>query len=356
VIRPQPIRRAFHVFFAGPMMGMALLTAIALANPTAIAPRVDTTPSWRGLVVVLVSPTDDDVTRNALARITGELAAAPFRMITLPIDPDADVLSQVETAGAEQSATAAFAIVRDRYPGAGRVTIWVSSRVTGTTTIRRMPVEDGYVDRAATRLAIESVELIRASLARFWPSAPVPRPPETVAPAAPPGPRLAVALSIGRMTDFGDAPVFWAPQIAASWGRPDAVGVRLTASGFGSGADVASDMGSAHIGRAFVTFGLVRSLRTDRIVQPTFGVAAGVHHLAVHGTSPPQLAHDPSALSALATASVGIAVALGPRLAAVAEADTTVVWPAMKVRIGGADIATFDGLSLFTHLGVRATF
>ena len=60
-----------------------------------------------------------------------------------------------------------------------------------------------------------------------------------------------------------------------------------------------------HIGRAIATLGLVRSLRTDRTVQPTFGIAAGVQRLAVHGTSPPQLAHDPSAFSALAMASRG---------------------------------------------------
>jgi hypothetical protein len=338
------------------MTGMALLTAIALANSAATAPKVAATPPWRGLVVVLVSPTDDDVTRNALARITGELAAAPFRTITLPIDPDSDVLSQIEKAGDEQSATAAFAIVRDRDPGSGRVTIWVSSRMTGTTTIRRMPVEGGYVDRSATRLAVESVELIRASLAGLWPSPPVAPPPETCTPAAPPGPRVAVALSVGRMTDFGDAPAFWAPQLAASWSRHDGLGVRVTASGFGPGADVSSDSGSVHIGRTIGTLGLVRSLRSDRTVQPAFGIAAGVQRLSVHGTSPPQLAHDASALSALAMASVGIAVAFGPRVAAFAEADTTMVWPASKVRVSGADVAIFDGLSLFTHLGFLATF
>src|SRR4051794_30462452 len=309
------------------MTGMALLIAIALANSAAAAPKVAATPPWRGLVVVLVSPTDDDVTRNALARITGELAAAPFRTITLPIDPDSDVLSQIETAGDEQSATAAFAIVRDRDPRSGRVTIWVSSRVTGTTTIRRMPVEGGYVDRSATRLAVESVELIRASLAGLWPSRPVARAPETFTPAAP-VPRVAVALSVGRMTDFGDAPAFWAPQLAAAWGRPDGIGVRSTASGFGPGADVSSDSGSVHIGRTIVTLGLVRSLRSDRTLQPPFGVAAGVQRLTVHGTSPPQLARDATAFSALAMASVGIAVAFGPRVAAFAEADTTMVWPA----------------------------
>jgi hypothetical protein len=335
---------------------MALLTAIALANSAATAPKVKATPSWRGLVVVLVSPSDDDVTRNTLARITGELAAAPFRTITLPIDPDSDVLSQIERASNEQSATAAFAIVRDGDPGSNSVTIWVSSRVTGTTTIRRMPVQGGDVDRSATHLAVESVELIRASLAGLWPSPPAAKPPETYTCAPPPGPRVAVALSVGRITDFGDAPAFWAPQLAASWGRPDGIGARLTASGFGPGADVSSDVGSVHVARAIATLGLVRSLRSDRTLQPIFGIAAGVQRLAVHGTSPPELARDSSAFSALGMASVGMAVALGQRVAAVVEADATIVWPASKVRIAGGDVAIFDGPSLFTHLGLRATF
>ena len=338
------------------MTGIALLAALALANSPATTPKGGATPSWRGLVVVLASPADDDVARNALARITGELAAAPFQTITLPIDPDVDVLSQVEAAGDEQSATATFAIVRDRDLGSSRVTIWVSSRVTGTTTIRRLAVEGGNVDRSAMRMAVESVELIRASLAGLWPSPPVPKPPETFTHAPPPGPGVAVALSVGRMTDFGDAPAFWAPQLAASWGRPDGIGVRLTVSGFGPGADVSSQAGSVHIARALGAFGLVRSFRSDRTVQPSFGIAAGVQRLAVHGTSPPQLAHDASAFSGLAMATLGIAVALGARVAAVAEADATIVWPASKVRIAGADVAVFDGPSLFPHLGLRATF
>ena len=33
-----------------------------------------------------------------------------------------------------------------------------------------------------------------------------------------------------------------------------------------------------------------------------------------------------------------------------------IAWPASKVRIAGADVAIFDGPSLFAHLGLRATF
>ncbi|HVY37316.1 MAG TPA: hypothetical protein VHM31_05255 [Polyangia bacterium] len=335
---------------------MALLTAIALAGPAVTPTTAQANPAWRGVVVVLVSPTDDDVTRNARARFTGELAAAPFQTITLPVDPESDVLSQIERAAEGQSAVAAFAIVRDPEPGSNHLTIWVSSSATGTTTVRRMPVEGDDVDSAARRLAVESVELIRASLAGLWPSPPVAPPPEPVPRARAPVARVAVTLSAGRMTDFGDAPAFWAPQLAVSWGRLDRIGLRLTASGFGPGADVSSDMGAAHVGRTIVTLGLARVLRSDRIVQPTFGVGAGAQRVAVHGTSPAALARDASGVSALAMASVAIAVALGARLAAVIEADTTIAWPASKVRIAGEDPAVFDGPSLFTHVGLRATF
>jgi hypothetical protein len=340
------------------MLGMAPLTAIALAASMVTAPNVDATPAWRGLVVVLVSPTDDEVTRNALARITGELAAAPFQTITVSLDPARDVLSQVETAGDQSSATAAFAIVRDPESVSAGVTMWVSSRATGTTTIRRMPVQDGQVDRAATRLAIESVELLRATLAGLWPSAPVAAATQTVAAigGAPPGPSLSLTFSVGRTTELGDAPGFWAPQIAASWGRPDRIGARLTASGFGPSAEVSSELGSARVTRGLLSLGLVRWWRADHVVQPMVGIGAGVQYVAAHGTSPSWLARDPSAFSALATVTAGVAVALSPRFAAVAAADVALFWPATTVRIGDAGAAAFDRPSLFTHLGLRATF
>ena len=174
--------------------------------------------------------------RNALARVSGELAAAPFKTITAPIDPDGDIMAQIESAGNDRAATAAFAIVRDRDPGSGRVTVWVSNRVSGMTTVERMHVEGGNVDRAAARLAVETVELVRASLAELWPSPPAP----TVQ-AERSSSRRAVRASgalraCGRLRparDFGGAPGFWAPQITASYGRPGGIGVRVSASGLG---------------------------------------------------------------------------------------------------------------------------
>jgi hypothetical protein len=345
------------------MTGPALLVAIALAEATtaSVAPR---DPQWRGLVVVLVPPIDDDITRNALARVSGELAAAPFRTITKPIDPDRDVMAQVETAGSDQSAAAAFALVRDRSPGSSRVTIWVSNRISGTTTMQRMQVEGGNVDRAAARLAVETVELVRASLAGLWPAPAVETtPPPTVEKPAPPSPsrnaRLALAVGVGLLTDFGDIPSTWAPQIAVSYGRPAGIGVRLFASGLGPGATLSANMGMVRLERALVTLGLVRSFRSDRVVQPLIGIAAGVHRLSGHGTSsdpPTRPLYDGDVYSAVATASVGVGFALGPRLALLIGADVLMTWPAAVIRVDEADVATLELPSLFTHVGLLATF
>ena len=54
--------------------------------------------------------------------------------------------------------------------------------------------------------------------------------------------------------------------------------------------------------------------------------------------------------------SIGIALALGPRIAVIADADVVIFRPATTVRIGETDVATFDRPLLFTHVGLRATF
>ncbi|HXU01747.1 MAG TPA: hypothetical protein VN903_12190 [Polyangia bacterium] len=345
------------------MTATVLLMAIALAETTAAVPVPATTtaPHWRGLVVVLVPPIDDDVMRNALARVSGELAAAPFKTVTTPLLPDGDIMAQVETAGSDQAATAAFAIMRDREPGSDRVTIWVSNRVTGTTTMQRMQVQGGgNVDRAAARLAVETVELVRASLADLWPApAPPTPPPETVEKPAPPRPsRLRLAVSVGQVRDFGDAPAVWLPQIAATYGNPARVGVRLSVSGLGPGAGVSSSDGSAHVDRAMVTLGLVHSFRSDQAVQPMLGLAAGVHYVGAHGTAAASMqpAYDKSGVSALGTASAGVAVALSQRVAVMVEADLMMMTPTVAVRIVDRVVATIDNPSLFTHAGLLASF
>ena len=65
--------------------------------------------------------------------------------------------------------------------------------------MQRMQVEGGDVDRAAARLAVETVELVRASLAGLWPS---PAPVQTV---ARPSFNCAYARSQGEIAICNDA-------------------------------------------------------------------------------------------------------------------------------------------------------
>ena len=90
-----------------------------------------------------------------------------------------------------------------------------------------------------------------------------------------------------------------------------------------------------------VTLGLVRSFRADRIVQPMIGLAAGVHHLsgARHGG---RRRSRPRTIAARSRrwprASAGVALALGPRVAVVVEADVLMTWPSVRPsRVDDAD-------------------
>jgi hypothetical protein len=341
------------------MMGPAAMLPLVLT--LAGTAQTEAEPAWRGLVVVLAPAVEDAVTRNALARISGELAAAPFKTITTPINAGADVMAQVETAGQELSAVAAFAIVRDAEPSPNRVTIWVSNRVTHATTMHRMQVQGGDVDRAAARLAVEAVELVRASLAGLWPSAEPAVPPPAVAEAAvqPPARSSVVGLAVGAgvWRDVGDAPAMLAPFVAITFGRANVLGVRLAASGLGTSADVSATGGSARIERSMANIGLVRLFRPKHVVQPIVSVAAGIHYLVARGTSTtPFQPYNRSAISALLSASGGVAVALGPRLSLTAELEALMHWPSDVIRINLTDAVSFDRPTLFARAGLLASF
>ncbi len=338
--------------------------AIALADSAAAPPMSEPAPHWRGRVVVLVPPSiDDDVMRNALARVSGELAAAPFKTITVPIDPEGDIMAQIESAGNDRAATAAFAIVRDRGdPGSGRVTVWVSNRVSGITTVERMHVEGGNVDRAAARLAVETVELVRASLAELWPSPPVStsqagdrRDRRGSAHRA----RFALAVGFGLLADLGGAPGFWAPQISAVV-RPgrrlrrarlgERVGVRGRRLDDGHGkrphpARHADDRRDPDVPGGSDRPAVDRDRRRGPAsVRGRYGGRAGAGR--------PRWQHDHGP----GDGERGRGAARSARVSR-PSSRRTCCWPGRRSRsASGTDVATFDRPSLYTHAGLLATF
>ena len=355
------------------MIAAGVLASVSelLARPG--SPGDSAAPAWRGVVLVL-SPEgeEDELTRDALVRISGELGAALFQVVRRRVASDVDLMSQVETTGRDLSPVAAFAIVRDPGAGAGGIAVWVSNRITRMTTVQHVRLRSGDVDRAATQLAVETVELVRANIVGLRPEPTEPATPGARAQGGidaggerggdmsgdPAAPRLGVAVGVGLLHDFGGVPASWSPALALSYGRLDGPQVRLSAVGLGPGNDVMSGDGTgARLQRQLLSLGVVRGFHVHRRVQLLLSAAAGVHRLAAEGIgAAADRLHDRSAYSALLSAGAGGALALGPHLALTAEAEAMMLWTTATVSVGVNEVARLRRPALFAHGSLLATF
>jgi hypothetical protein len=355
---------------AAAMVIASVLVLVPQWAPDAVAAMAAAHP-WRGLVLVLSPPIEDELTRNAMVRIAGEFGAALFQVVTRPIEPGVDLMAQIDHAGSELSPVAAFAIVPDPEEGSAGVAVWVSNRLTRTTTVQRVQIRAGNGDRAAAQLAVETVDLVRASLPGLWPldvtaRAAAPRAEgelassssSTFSSPASVARRLRLAVGVGLFADVDSVPASWAPEIALSYGRLDEVALRVSLAGLGSGVDVTSSDGSgARLQRALLSLGVVRLFRADSSLQPILSAAVGLHHLGAQGTgAPAEREHATSAFSALLSAGGGVALALGAHLALTAEAEAMLIWPSVMVQVGTANVAQLNRPSVFAHAGLLATF
>ena len=360
---PGPRGRAPAVAIAG-WLAMMSISSGALAAPAG------PTPAWRGLVLVLSPAVDDDLTRNAMVRIVGEFGAALFQVVMRPVDPGVDLMTQLEKTGVDLSPVAplaAFAIVRDPDEGAAGVAVWVSNRMTRTTTVQRVQIRADNIDRAAAQLAVETVDLVRASVAGLWPIVSSSRKGANggndvrLTDAATDGAgaiaRFRLGVGAGIFRSFDSVPASWTPEATLFYGRPDHTQLRIALAGLGSGTDVsAADGTGARLQRAALSVGAARFFRFGRTLQPLLSGAAGVHYLGAQGTgAAPDREHGTRAFSALLSAGGGLAVMLGSHLALTAEVDGLFILPSVVVQVG-PDTIHLRGPSIFAHAGLLATF
>jgi hypothetical protein len=149
------------------------------------------------------------------------------------------------------------------------------------------------------------------------------------------------------------------PQLAVTVARASAVGLRLTASGFGPGAEASRAGGSAQLDRLLITLEATRGFRATKLVQPMLAVGAGWQNVRVKGTSAmPAIAaaHDGRSNSAVIAAGGGAAFALATRLSLILEAEALLYGPSLMVQVSSAQAARFAGIALFAHGGLLAHF
>lgn len=351
----------------------ALLAGVLLAAAVGVgsipAARADggagaAQPPLEQLVILLRPASIDELTREALSRITGELTAARFRVIIFPLDESTSSIEQVETVGRDLDPVAAFALVRGTGASAESVELWISDRRAQRTTIQRMrlrpvsPAASGDVSRAAAVLAVESVELLRVNVAGTWPRPPVQARGPSHPPAVErPGRALSVALGAGLLHDFHAARPSLAPTLGIGFGRPDGLAVSLVARGLGPDTQLVQSVGSARVQQAAAWVALSRTFRAGRVLQPFLSLGVGADWLRATGSAAdPTLAHARTSWSGVAMAGGGLAVAVATRLALVLDVEGMLFVPPVVVRIAGADAARFDRPSVLVDAAIRASF
>jgi hypothetical protein len=332
------------------------LTATVLVGASGVAAAAQ---PLEQLVILLRPPQVDELTREALARISGELSAARFRVIIFPLETGGDPIDQVETVGRDFEPVAAFALVRGTSQGAANMELWISDRLAQRTTIQRMRVQDGDVSRAAEVLAVESVELIRISMADLWPRPALPPPAALVVEAPPessPQAEAALAVGVGLQQALGTSTPSWAPAATLSYGRAGGLSVFLSVRGLGPNLDLVEADGAARVRRDAAWLGLAHTFRPGRRLQPLLSLAGGAEYLRAEGTAPDAArAHVRTSWSGVVVAGAGLVVTIVPHVALVLDVSGVGRWPQAAVRIGSSDVQV-NRPSLLVEGGLRASF
>ena len=315
----------------------------------------------RGLVIVLRPADVDELTRTALARVTGELTAADFQTTVVTLDPLQDPTTEVETVAPESRAVAAFAIAHIGDPSGRTIAIWVSDRVGRRTSILRMAIQGDDISHDAAVLALNAIELIRVSLAGLWPA------PPQAAPAAPPGrtaepaqrPEVTIGLGIAAQQDIGLPSPQWMGSLMAMVTWPRGLGIKAEVSGLGPALTLTGDYGTAAVHRQLALLGLAWTFLRRTRVQSFVVVSGGVTHLSGEGaTTDPKraVARSGSTWSALGAAGIAAALRLGRGIWLSAELDGVATVPPLVIRIAATDTKPFSRPGVLANVGLHISF
>jgi hypothetical protein len=344
---------------------------LTFACPAAAAtgdPSPDSHPS--PTVLVLRAASSDEVTTEATARVEGELRAAGFHVVVLPLASEL-ARGEVETAGSELLPIGAFAIFVRAEAGARVAEIWVSDRLRQLTVVQRARLTASDRERESEILAVRAVELLKASLAEFWlepkPSAlPAPqaaryRPAESAIPVLPKQRAFAsgvgLGVGLGMIAGWKSAEPLWLPGVVLGYGWESGVSVQLDVHGLGPSVTLSAGAGTAKVEEQVATLDVIKTWWPRWRVVPFVCAGAGAQHVHANGTAAaPFAGATVDAWSPLTSLGFGAAVAAYSGLSFVVQARGAVAWPPTSVLIAQTDAGHFGEPSLFVDAGVLGVF
>lgn len=312
-------------------------------------------------VVVLRDPSAPAAVSEASLRTQAELRAEGFEVVLRDVAVSGDVRAALESASREGDAVAAIAVVSD--PAGAAADLWVTDRITGKTSIRRIEVIAVAPSERPRALAIRAVELLRASLveAVVLPTEAKPPPdvkrwlePPPVGPLS--GPHA--ALSVGMLTGFDGIGPAGAPVVRLGWAADFGLGGRVSWLGPALGARADSPLGSAAIRQELATFDVLYAPPVEWAgFTPMVWAGAGVYHLFAEGELLMPLTGQSDEVWAFAgVGGLGIGYRLTPALTAWLDAEGALTTPRAVVTLFGEPLGTMGRPMLLSSLGISLHF
>ena len=319
--------------------------------------------------VVMVRPANpsSDVTET-LSRIHGELLSVGLDVVLTdrpasrePADSRAWVAQVTAAAGAR----AAIDIIGNDALVA--VDVWIVKTPPGRFEVTRIAAEPN-TGNPSERLALRTIEALRASLveidfaARQARGEPLPKPAAptaTVATSAlaPANERERFSFEIGAaglMSLDGVGPAIL-PTVRAAWAARSWLMVQAALTGAGTRPTVTTTAGNASVAQQYGVLGTFFRFGADRRLWPFFGLAAGVLHTSVEGQ--PGLSmegHDVDRWSFLLDTSLGTGLRLSPRYYMTLAVHAQVADPYVAIHLGEGVGATTGRPNLLLTLTAGA--
>jgi hypothetical protein len=353
----------------------AALLAACLASP-ALHAEVQ-----HRVVVVDARDTDDATTLELLARVRGELGAAGFDVVLLPVSGDVDPRVAVETLARDLLPAAVLSVRHSRgaAPGQSVAEMWVSDRLSSRTLTQRAVFDDRETSSQTARLAVQVAELLKARLALLWVDpaestwTPVPArpPPAVTAPPPPPAPaeeaksstshgQLTVGAGLGLLHNFkGGFGSAWAPLLRVGFG-PSALEGRHFALELRASGAVSPDSskltwgpGSARIRQGILLAEALGRFLPEASVQPVISIGNGAYAVSASGEAEPPFRTSASTTWAgLSALGAGLWIQPSPSVAWIVEGQVLASWSKTSISIADRTIGSVGQPMAFVSTSV----
>lgn len=332
---------------------------------------------YRYRVVVLEQPSLDALASEVLSRLKGELKAADFEVVVIPLGEGDDPRSKVETEGKSLQPAATFALGSTRDGNVQTLRLWLSDRIADKLFVQQWQGDPRFSSRVARVLAVQGVELVRARLADWWlkrppraakkerapPSRPAPPPPSpSETPIQTP---FSVFLGLGLLHNGASESSTYTPVLRLSYserlslgqGHALALSARLGVAALGGDADHSTSAGTASVSQSFVMADAVVDFMPDSSIKPFSSLSAGVYRVEYEGSGQGRFfGRSGDTLSPAAGAGIGLIARPIRHLQWIAEAQALFAFEPTELQINGVEVATFGDPLLALTGGVAAVF